>query len=75
MFLTHQMTKSTPMAENVTVNGIKNCGLRVGDVIKSNDAAYFRVESFVFTENMIVVETIDGGHMRISGSNKIDLIC
>lgn len=74
MFLTPEMTNCAPIATNVTAVGLKGCGLRKGDIIKSNDAAYFRIESFIFTENQIIVETINGEYMCIMATNKIDLI-
>jgi hypothetical protein len=75
MFLTHKMTTCNPIATNVTVNGLRGSGLRKGDVIKSNDAAYFRIDNFMFNENKIIVETITGDLMHIMATNKIDLVC
>ena len=75
MFLTKEMTKATPIATNTTADGLKGCGLRRGDIIKSNDAAFFRIEKINCETNIITVECNDGLLMDISSSNVIDLIC
>jgi hypothetical protein len=64
---------ATPMATNVTANGIERSGLRAGDYIRSNDAMNALI--MIIAGDIIVVETLKGTVMNITADNKIDLIC
>ena len=70
-----KMIAAIPMCANVTLNGLKGCGLRAGDVVRVNGIAYYKIQNLDVAKNMIeAVSCRDGAFHAFSADNVVDLI-
>lgn len=73
-FMSVEIFNAKPIAENVTLNGLKGCGLSVGDIIRVNNITHVKIVKFIFVRDSIEVLTAKGNKITIKSSNVIDLI-